>query len=177
MNTTRAHNLMAAAVVGALAFIPGCAHTKQKPAPSVEVKTSAAARVADTIYIGGNIITVNDAQPSAEALAVKDGKILAVGTKADVLELKVDATKVGDLAGKTLIPGFVDAHSHFSIVGLQAIAANLLPAPDGPVNTIPALQRALRGYIATSPIPEAHHVVISLISKCRRAKTKTTGRC
>ena len=49
---------------------------------------SASAQNADTIYHGGNIITINDAAPFAEALAVKDGKILAVGAKADVLKTK-----------------------------------------------------------------------------------------
>ena len=56
---------------------------------------------ADTIYTGGNIITINDAAPSAEALAVKDGKILAVGAKADVLKTKGEATKLVDLGGKS----------------------------------------------------------------------------
>ena len=120
------------------------------------------AKVADTIYKGGAIITVNDAQPAAEAVAVKDGKILAVGTQADVLKLKGEATQIVDLGGKTLIPGFVDAHSHFSVIGLQAISANLLPAPDGPVNTIPALQQTLRDFIATSEVVKAHRVVIGM---------------
>ena len=117
---------------------------------------------ADAIYHGGTIITVNDSAPSAEALAVKNGLIVAVGAKADILKLQGDSTTVVDLAGKTLIPGFVDAHSHFSVIGLQAIAANLLPAPDGPVNDIPALQQTLREFIATSPMVKAHHVVIGM---------------
>jgi predicted amidohydrolase YtcJ len=67
-----------------------------------------------------------------------------------------------DLGGKTMIPGFVDAHSHFSIIGLQAISANLLPPPDGPANTIPALQQTLRDFMANSPIVKAHHIVIGM---------------
>jgi predicted amidohydrolase YtcJ len=121
-----------------------------------------ATTAADAIYHGGTIITVNDSAPSAEALAVKDGLIVAVGAKADVLKLQGASTTVVDLAGKTLIPGFVDAHSHFSVIGLQAIAANLLPAPDGPVNDIPALQKTLREFIATSPMVKAHRVVIGM---------------
>jgi len=50
-------------------------------------------QTADVVYTGGDIITVNDSQPTAEALAVKDGKILAVGAKADVLKHKGAATK------------------------------------------------------------------------------------
>src|SRR5262249_49388657 len=68
---------------------------------------------AEAIYHGGDIVTVDVKNPSAEALAVKGGKIVAVGKKADVLKLKGDSTKVIDLGGKTLVPGFLDGHSHF----------------------------------------------------------------
>lgn len=119
-----------------------------------------AAQQADTIYTGGTIITMNDDAPSAEAIAIKDGKILAVGKEAAIMTSRGDATRVIDLANKTLLPGFVDAHSHFSIVGLQAISANLLPAPDGPVNSIPQLQQAMREFIATSPIVKEFGVAI-----------------
>jgi predicted amidohydrolase YtcJ len=116
---------------------------------------------ADTIYFGGSIITVNDAQPTAEAVAVKDGTILAVGFDIDIEKLhKGPKTEMVDLAGKTLVPGFFDAHSHFSQVGLQAISANLLPPPDGPVRSIPQLQNVLRDYIATSPAVKQYGIVI-----------------
>jgi len=95
--------------------------------------------VADTIYMGGNIITINDAQPSAEAVAVKDGKIIAVGNKADVLKTAGAKTQQIDLGGKTMLPGFVDSHGHAYAQGIQASTANLLPPPDGTgkdVNTI-----------------------------------------
>lgn len=82
---------------------------------------------ADIIYVGGPIVTMNDAQPSVEALAVKDGKILATGAKADIETLyKGRMTKVVDLAGKTLMPGFIDGHAHAQQFGAQAIGANLL---------------------------------------------------
>jgi hypothetical protein len=66
-------------------------------------------QIADVIYTGGDIVTINDSQPTAEAIAVKDGKIVAVGTKANVLKHKGAATKMVDLRGKTLLPGFIDA--------------------------------------------------------------------
>ncbi|MCS6316656.1 MAG: amidohydrolase family protein, partial [Nitrospira sp.] len=121
---------------------------------------AASAQHADTIYTGGTIITMNDDAPSAEAIAIKDGKILAVGNEATIMTSRGGATHVIDLANKTLLPGFVDARSHFSLVGLQAISANLLPAPDGPVNSIPQLQQAMREFIATSPIVKAFGVAI-----------------
>src|SRR5271154_5230413 len=73
-----------------------------------------ASSTADAIYYGGPIVTVNDAQPNAEAVAVKDGKILMVGTRAEIDQNHKGATtQMIDLGGKTLLPGFLDAHSHF----------------------------------------------------------------
>ncbi|MBW2173753.1 MAG: amidohydrolase family protein [Deltaproteobacteria bacterium] len=106
---------------------------------------------ANAIYTGGDIITINDSQPSAEAIAIKDGKILAVGAKADVLKHKGSATKMVDLGGKTLLPGFIDAHGHVFNTGLQALAANLLAKPDGTVNDIAALQQTLRDWATQHP--------------------------
>ncbi|QTC93198.1 amidohydrolase [Brevundimonas goettingensis] len=118
---------------------------------------------ADTIYFGGPIITINQASPSAEAVAIKDGKIVAVGARASVFAAeKGSATTLYDLKGRTLIPGFVDAHSHFTDVSLQAVTANLLSPPDGPVKTIPDMQAVLRGFISTSPMVKAHGVVIGM---------------
>lgn len=86
---------------------------------------------ADTIYTGGDIITINDKQPEVEAVAVKNGKILATGSLSDIEKHKNAETNIVDLKGNTLIPGFVDAHGHVFNVGLQALSANLLPPPDG----------------------------------------------
>lgn len=118
---------------------------------------------ADAIYFGGPIITINDAAPSAEAVATKGGKIVAVGARTSVFAAeKGEATKLYDLKGRTLVPGFVDAHGHFSEVSFQAVTANLLPPPDGPVRTIPDMQAVLRRFIATSPMVKTHGVVIGM---------------
>jgi predicted amidohydrolase YtcJ len=68
--------------------------------------------VADSIYFGGPIHTINDAQPIVEAVAVKDGKILAAGTKGEILELAGPSTRQSDLKGKPMLPGFVDSHGN-----------------------------------------------------------------
>jgi predicted amidohydrolase YtcJ len=115
---------------------------------------------ADTIYFGGSIITINDAAPVAEAIAVKDGKILSVGAKADVIKSQGTATQLVDLGGRTLIPGFFDAHGHFSQVAIQAISANLLPPPDGPATSIPQIQDILREFMATSPTVRQYGMVL-----------------
>jgi predicted amidohydrolase YtcJ len=87
--------------------------------------------------VGGSIITMADAQPEAEALAIKDGTILAVGSRAEVERVyKADTTETVDLAGRTLMPGFIDGHVHGQQFGTQAVGANLLAPPDGSVNTV-----------------------------------------
>ena len=116
--------------------------------------------VADKIFNNGQIITVEDSLGIVEALAVKDGRILALGSNEDMARYQGESTETIDLRNKSMLPGFVDAHSHLSGVAIQAISANLLPAPDGPVNNIAQLQQALRDYMASSPIVKEHQVVI-----------------
>jgi predicted amidohydrolase YtcJ len=110
-------------------------------------RTPDPAATADTLYVGGDVVTVNDAQPTAEALAVKDGRILAVGARADLESAhKGKATTVVDLGGRALAPGFVDGHAHFLGFGSQAVGANLLAPPDGAVNTIDDLVARLQEF-------------------------------
>jgi hypothetical protein len=109
---------------------------------------SLAAEWADAIYQNGTILTIVDGAPVAEAVAVKDGRILAVGTEAEVLKTAGSATRKIDLGGKTMLPGFVDSHGHAYLVGLQAISANLLPPPDGKGKDIAALQTLLSDWAA-----------------------------
>jgi predicted amidohydrolase YtcJ len=104
------------------------------------------ADVADTIYSGGPILTMDDAQPKVEALAVKSGRILALGALADVLKFKGDSTRMVDLGGRTLLPGFVDPHGHVTGGGIQALSANLLAPPDGKVTDIASLQATLKEW-------------------------------
>jgi predicted amidohydrolase YtcJ len=114
---------------------------------------------ADAIYFGGAIVTMHDAQPTAEAVAARDGSILAVGARADVMQRQRGSTRLVDLRGRTLLPGFIDGHSHVSMVGFQAVSANLLPPPDGPNASVAALQKTLRAFKGTSAIPEQFGVV------------------
>ena len=108
------------------------------------VTRMAAAAPADRIIRGGPIVTVNPAQPNAEAVAITDGKIVAVGSEADVMKHKGEATEVIDLGGKTLVPGFVDGHSHFfSLVDVQTQALCASP-PAGPCTNVADVIAALK---------------------------------
>ena len=135
--------LATAASLTALSSTPwltGCASRK-----------SAAVKPADAIYFGGPILTMNDAQPQVEAVAVTAGLITATGALQELEPLRGPVTRMVDLQGRTLLPGFVDPHSHIGGVGLQAIAANLLPPPDAGNASIADLQQTLREYIKVSP--------------------------
>lgn len=120
-------------------------------APSQVIKQSSKSSkaIADTIYINGEIITVNDAQPTAEAVAVKDGKILAVGSTAEVMEYQEEATRIIDLNGKIMVPGFIDAHSHILNYAIMLAVANLSPPPDAGVESIEDIVTALQQQIDT----------------------------
>jgi predicted amidohydrolase YtcJ len=101
---------------------------------------------ADQIYTGGHIVTMDDAKPVAEAVAVHVGKILAVGTTAEVMKHRGDSTLVIDLKGNALLPGFIDPHSHIVQVAAKLATANLSPPPIGPVDSIAKLKEVLREY-------------------------------
>jgi predicted amidohydrolase YtcJ len=80
---------------------------------------------ADAIFNGGNIYTVNDKQPRAEAIAVRRGRVVFVGSNADAAKYRGATTRVIDLAGKTVVPGLIDSHCHLSGVGARELMLNL----------------------------------------------------
>lgn len=96
----------------------------------------ATAKAADSIYFGGDIITVNDAQPTAEAIAIKDGKIVAVGSLSELTTSSQGAaTKMIDIKGNTMLPGFIDPHSHFLNGMAMEDQANVTAPPVGSAST------------------------------------------
>ncbi len=91
------------------------------------------AQVAEAIYVGGDIVTLNSNQPTAEVLAVRDGKILALGPRAATMVAHQAATThLVDLGGKTLLPAFIDAHSHYFSSLSVANQVNVYAPPAGP---------------------------------------------
>jgi predicted amidohydrolase YtcJ len=106
---------------------------------------------AEELYFGGPVISLDGGDRVFEALLVRDGRIAAVGTRRALEAVAADDAARIDLAGRALLPGFVDSHSHATGIGLQAMAANLLPAPDGEGNSIADLQRIMREYLAGEP--------------------------
>ncbi|MCB1157764.1 MAG: amidohydrolase [Leptospiraceae bacterium] len=66
----------------------------------------------ETIYYNGNVITLEDSNPKAEAVLIQDGLIRSVGTNEDILKLQTKNTKLVNMKGKFLLPGFIDPHTH-----------------------------------------------------------------
>ena len=80
---------------------------------------------ATLIFTNGNIYTGNDGQPNAQAIAVKNDRIVYVGTNAGVKQYQGATTRVMDLHGATVLPGLTDAHYHFIGVGAREMNLNL----------------------------------------------------
>jgi predicted amidohydrolase YtcJ len=98
----------ALALFGTLCTVFPCAAAglaEDTPAPPVDIQ-------AETIFHGGHIVTVDPKQPEVEALAIAQGKIIAVGDEKTVMQRRGAGTKIIDLEGKTLMPGFVEPHTH-----------------------------------------------------------------
>ena len=138
--------LMINAVAGAEKMdTPGGAD-KAVAGEAVTATSPAEAAVADKVFVNGKIITMNDQQPEAQAVAIKDGLITYVGDLRGARPLIGKNTQQVNLQGRTMLPGFVDAHGHVVSAGLQAASANLLPLPDGKVNNFVELQDTLSAW-------------------------------
>jgi len=120
-----------------------------------------AQQTADRIWAGGPILTMNDKVMRAEAVAESGGKIVAVGTKAQVMKLKGSNTQLIDLKGRVMLPGFVDPHGHMVMGGLQALSANMLAPPDGEIKDIPGIVATLKEWAkANAAVVKQANVII-----------------
>ncbi|NKI34175.1 amidohydrolase [Wenzhouxiangella sp. XN79A] len=90
-------------------------------------ETPAETEVADRILTGGTVITVDGDRPEAEAIAIKDGRILAVGSADEIAAHAGELTEVIDLAGRVAIPGFIEGHGHFLGLGQALMILDLMP--------------------------------------------------
>ena len=111
-----------------------------------------AAQVADTIFFGGPIVTVNAKNEEVQALAVQNGKIVAVGKKDAVLkEWRANTTQLVDLKGQTLMPGFVEPHIHIVMTAMTEVLwlnlSNFTPQYD----TLDTLSQKLKERLKTLP--------------------------
>ncbi|MFA9376444.1 MAG: amidohydrolase [Lachnotalea sp.] len=96
------------------------------------------------IYYNGQIITMEEQQPNAEAILIEDGRISEVGTNVDILTFKDADTILINLDNKTVLPGFIDSHSHISSIAFTMLMVNVAPSPFGKCNSIQDLVEVLR---------------------------------
>lgn len=129
-----------------IAFMISLAGCSQADQPAAESSRAAVSDSADTIYINGRIYTVNEAQPWAEAVAIRDGMFLVVGSNADVEAVTDEGTVVVDLDGQMAMPGLIDTHSH--VLGKAMGKANLNLENPGDVD---AMLAEVRAYAEANP--------------------------
>ncbi|HBH03779.1 MAG: hypothetical protein A2W08_18970 [Candidatus Rokubacteria bacterium RBG_16_73_20] len=111
---------------------------------------------ADLVFYGGRILTLDRSARVAEALAVAGERVFALGTSAEMLALAGPGTRRVDLAGRTAVPGLIDAHAHLDREGLKTLCPSLAGARsiDDVLQTIEALVRAAEPgqWIVTMPL-------------------------
>jgi predicted amidohydrolase YtcJ len=126
----------------------------------------------DLVLINGKIFTADRAQPKAQALAVQDGKVLQVGSDAQIKALITPDTKVVDLGGKTLMPGLIDTHSHAIFGGLEMVSANM----EDEVVELDELEKRLRGWRDDGKAKHGDVLTIAGMSSVYWAKAEALGK-
>ncbi len=97
-----------------------------------------------TVFFNAQVITMDKALPTAQAVAIENGRILKAGTNEEILALQDADTQLRDLQGKALLPGFIDPHSHFTSVAYSLLMVNAKPSPSGPCDTKEQLLQEFR---------------------------------
>ena len=100
---------------------------------------SAPAQEADLLLVNGNILTVDKNFSRATALAIKDGRVLAVGTQQQITRHRATGTRIVDLGGKTVLPGLIETHVHAIGAGLGALTSTYVE-----LSSIPEIQQWLQ---------------------------------
>ena len=114
-----------------------------------------------TLYRGGTIVTMDGNMPqTVEAVVAKDGKIAFVGSETEARKAAGPSVVVRDLGSATMLPGFVDAHSHFTTATMSAGGLDLRSSDLPAVIDISGLQGAIRNHIAARSIPPSGWVIV-----------------
>ena len=102
------------------------------------------------VFINGEVLTMDAQNRVAEAISVRGERIESVGSTDEIMALVEDNTEVNDLRGRTLLPGFVDAHGHFPGSGMSVISADLTSPPVGDKLRMADVLEALRARAAVT---------------------------
>jgi len=112
------------------------------------IATRSPAPPAHQVFVNGTVLTMDADNRVLEALSARGELIEAVGSTDAIMALVTDDTEVVDLRGRTLLPGFVDAHSHFPGSGMSAVAADLNSPPIGDKTSMAQVLQALAAEAA-----------------------------
>jgi hypothetical protein len=118
--------------------------------PQVELSQEAQSS-ADLIFVGDNIITMDD--NVASAVAVIGDRISAVGSREEILAMRDETTQFVDLGARALLPGFIDAHGHFGGVATYSALLDLSSPPVGAMENIDDIVAAIRNWIEVNNVP------------------------
>lgn len=129
-----------AAVFGLAVLLAGCGAEPEAPA-----------RAADLVFRGANIITMDEIE--AEAVAVEGDRIVAVGSREEIDEYVSPDTQVVELGERALLPGFIDAHGHFSAVARYLDLLDLSSPPVGEITGVDDIVNSIREFIENEAIP------------------------
>ena len=99
--------------------------------PSFSEEMAARAHESTAVFVNADVVTMDERNPFAEAVAVRSGRIVAVGEVGRVLAAAGPARALFDLGGGTLVPGFIDGHGHFTQVAGELDWVDLSPPPAG----------------------------------------------
>lgn len=129
-----------------------CKETERKS------ETTKSATEVSKLFFNGDIITMNSDTPEyAEAVVEQNGTIVFVGSRKEA-ETKYPEAEKTDLKGKTLLPGFIDPHSHFGMVSNSMGQVDLNPEPVGTVTNIPDIAKRMKAYKADNNIPDGEWI-------------------
>ena len=138
-----------------LSLLAGCSSNTENTV-SVEPKVTQVNKA--HLYYNGNIIPMNTTEPSTvEALVERKGRIVYVGNLAKAKDQFMDSEQI-DLQGRTLLPGFIDAHSHFGMVSNTMGQVDLNPPPVGNISSIEQMLSALKAYKAENNIADGEWI-------------------
>lgn len=106
---------------------------------------------AEHVLFNARVLTLDAGKPFATAVLIRDGRIAATGTDDEVLEQASSAAQMRDMDGRSIVPGFVDAHSHFPVSGVMSVSVNVAPPPLGPGSSKAAVLQAISDAIPQEP--------------------------
>ena len=133
------NKVMLAVIVGAL--LGACSPAEQN-----------LAEFADLIFIGDNIITMDNTNVSA--VAIRGDRIIATGNEMEILPLQSSTTRLIELGDRALLPGFIDAHGHFGAVATYSALLDLSSPPVGTITAIDDIVVAIQNWISDNNIPD-----------------------